>query len=165
LLETKEKDGVVGAMNYKNYTDYYKKKLNQGLEYQDFISDIFYENGIIIVAYSSKCYQNERGENRIGIEIKNDAQFEKTGNIYIEIAEKSNPKNESYVMSGIYRNDNSWLYAIGNYKIIFIFGKETLKILHKLSRYKEVKTPTSKGFLIPNKDAKKYALKIIEIKK
>jgi hypothetical protein len=77
------------------------------------------------------------------------------------VSEKSNADNVNFINSGIYRNDNTWLYIIGNYKILFIFGKSTLKLMYKSKRYREVEIPTSKGFLVPKVDAEKYALKII----
>jgi hypothetical protein len=146
------------------YTEYYNEKLQQGLEYQDFVTDIlFNELFIPLSSYQSKKYQL-KGENKQGIEIKFDGVFDETRNPYIEISEKTNASNINFIPSGIYRSDNTWLYIVGNYNILFIFGKELLKLLHKTKRYKEVGIPTSNGFLIPEKDAKKYALKIIYIK-
>ncbi|RXG67069.1 hypothetical protein ES695_00020, partial [Candidatus Atribacteria bacterium 1244-E10-H5-B2] len=139
-------------------TEYYDKKLKQGQEYQDFVINKLYELGIPVVTYTSKEYQFTEGENKAGIEIKLDDRFKETGNLYIEIKEKSHPDNEDYVTSGIYRNDNSWLWAIGNREYIYIFGKKVLKLLHASKRYQEVenKTKTSKGYLLPKKDAKEY---------
>lgn len=153
-------------------TEYYKKQLKQGIEFQDHVVDVLYENGIPIVSYSSKKYQNNVGENKCGIEIKNDNKYHTTGNLFIEIAEKSDPENENFIPSGIYRDDNSWLYLIGDCKKIFILVKGQLKYLHKTGKYKEVfgypddqkEKPTSIGFLIPVELAEKfYAIKIIEI--
>ena len=144
-------------------TEYYEEKLQQGLEFQDFVTDIlFNELFIPLSSYQSRKYQL-KGENKQGIEIKFDDKFKATGNVYIEISEKSNANNINFIESGIYRNDNTWLYIIGDYSILFIFGKEMLKLMHKKKRYKEVQIPTSKGFLIPKIDAEKYALKIIYI--
>ena len=148
-------------MGESSYRTYYQEKLEQALIFQDFIMEQLHSRGITIMNYGSKKYQHEKGENLAGIEIKNDSKHTETGNIYIEIAEKSNPKNESYVISGIYRNDNTWLYIIGDFSEFFIFGKSILKLLHKGGKYKEVTTPTSKGFLLPVGEADKYCLKHI----
>jgi len=143
-------------------TEYYEEKLKQGLEFQDYVTNLLInEIGIPLSTYSSKSYQL-KGENRQGIEIKFDDKYKETGNLYIEISEKSDALNYKYVDSGIYRNDNTWLYIIGNYEIVFIFGKELLKLMHKSSKYRVVNTPTSNGFLIPNDDAYKYSLKVIK---
>jgi len=140
----------------KTLTPYYKEKLEQGLYFQDYVCELLYENGIPIISYSSKEFQNMIGENKAGIEIKNDTNYQKTGNLYIEIAEKSNPENKEFVPSGIYRNDNTWLYLIGDKDKIFILSKKQLQILHKSKKFKEVGIPTSRGFLLPIIDVEKY---------
>jgi hypothetical protein len=144
-------------------TPYYREKLEQGKEYQDFVSDVLYKIGLPLFSYNSKKYQVEHGENKLGIEIKFDDRYAETGNIWIEIAEKSNPSNAAYVLSGIYRTDNTWLYVIGNRTKIFVFAKTILKLLHKTGRYaeRENNLKTSKGFLLNNADADKYAAKVI----
>lgn len=143
-------------------TEYYKEKLEQGLCFQDYIAEWLYNEGLPINTYTSREYQNKIGENRAGIEIKNDEKFRETGNLYIEIAEKSNPDNPRYVESGIYRNDNTWLYLIGDKHIAYILSKKQLIVLHKIKKYREVKTPTSIGMLLPICDAEKhYAIKIL----
>jgi hypothetical protein len=141
-------------------TENYKKMLEKGLEFQDFVTDILIkEIGISLSSYNSIKYQNTKGENKQGFEIKFDDKYKETGNIYIEIAEKSHPDNLSYVWSGIFRNDNTWLYLIGNYSEIFIFSKQHLKLMYKSNKLKEVTTATSKGFLIDRLTAEKYCIK------
>ncbi len=145
-------------------TDYYKDMLEKGLEYQDFITDLLLkEIGISISTYASRRYQREHGENAQGVEIKFDDMFAETGNIYIEVAEKSAPDNPRFVPSGIYREDNTWLYVIGNYEVVYIFSKKFLALLHQSRKlgYKRVSIPTSQGFLIPERDVVRYCLKQI----
>jgi len=144
-------------------TGYYEKKLKEGLYYQDVVVEKLYEMGIPLISYSSKEFQHMIGENKAGIEIKNDQKFRNTGNFYIEIAEKSNPNNEYFVKSGIYRDDNTWLYIIGDMEGIYIFSKKQLKLLYQSKKFKEVETDTSKGFLLPLKDSDSYILKQIAI--
>lgn len=147
-------------------TPYYKEKLEQGLYYQDFVIEQLYSAGLPLISYSSKKYQTMIGENKAGFEIKNDCQFRKTNNFYIEISEKSNADNREYVASGIYRNDNTWLYIMGDTETIYIFSKKQLQILHSSHKYRTVQTATSTGFLLPVKDAEKhYAIKVIEVNK
>lgn len=151
-----------GVTNYKNYNEYYSEKLQEGLEFQDFITDLLIkEIGISLSSYSSKKFQNTIGENKQGFEIKFDNKMIDTGNIYIEVKEKSNPDNANYVDSGIYRNDNTWLYLIGNYTTVYIFGKSLLKLMYESKKYKEVQTSTSIGFLLKKEDADKYCLRKI----
>ena len=145
-------------------TDNYKLMLEKGLQFQDFITDILIkELGISLSTYSSQKYQNLKGENKQGFEIKFDDKYKDTGNVYIEVAEKSNPLNENFISSGIYRNDNTWLYLIGDYKEIFIFSKKHLKLMYESKKYKEIIISTSKGMLIKKEDAEKYCIKKITI--
>ena len=144
-------------------TPEYREKLNMGIEYQDWVVEQLYSAGLPIISYSSKKYQYTIGENKAGLEIKYDTNWQRTGNLYIEIAEKSNKDNLYFVESGIYRSDNTWLYLIGDYSKIFILSKKHLKYLHKRSKYREVETGTSKGYLLPVVDAENiYAIKVIE---
>jgi len=148
-----------------SHTEYYEQKLRQGLYYQDFVVEKLYEIGIPIISYSSKEYQQVVGENKAGLEIKNDSLWKKTGNLYIEISEKTRKENELYVPSGIYRDDNTWLYLIGDNSRIFIFSKRQLRYIHKTNKFKEIEnnTKTSLGFLLPVDKAEKfYAVYIIE---
>ncbi len=142
-------------------TPYYKDKLEQGLCYQDFVVERLYEAGIPLISYSSKKYQTMIGENKAGIEIKNDQKFRETGNLYIETAEKSNSSNSSYMASGIFRNDNTWLYIIGDYETIYVLSKRHLQFV--MDKFKKVETPTSRGFLLPIEYVEsRMAIKIIE---
>ena len=157
------KKGRIGIVMEMNYDRYYAEKLQIGLEYQDFISEILCQNGIVIMNYVSQKYQFNSGENKIGIEIKYDNKFRDTGNLYIELKEKKHPSNENYIPSGINRRDNTWLYIIGDYKTIYIFSKNLLLQLAK--KYNEIEnaTHTSIGFLLPIVEAEKYSAKIIKI--
>jgi len=160
LPEEKQRGGTPSATNYK---DYYKDQLNEALEFQDFIADTLYQHGIVIMNYGSKKYQIGKGENKIGCEIKYDKKFRETGNLYIELKEKSNPYNINYIDSGINRKDNTWLYIIGDYKTIFIFGKRMLYFLSQKYTAIENKTKTSIGFLLPITAAEKYCEKKITL--
>ena len=142
-------------------TEYYKEKLEEGISYQDFVYVELYKIGLPVINYSSKEFQHKKGENLAGIEIKFDQKFRDTHNLYIETAEKTNANNTMWVSSGIYRNDNSWLYIIGDYKTIYIFSKKQLKDI-KENYHQSDTNPTSKGYLLPIRDAERdWAIKII----
>jgi hypothetical protein len=144
---------------------YYQEKLKQGLEYQDFVAEQLYKIGLPIFNYSSQKWQYQKGENKLGVEIKYQEPFSKTGNLWIEIAEKTDPMNTNYIPSGIYRNDNSWLYVTGDYEHIFVFSKKLLKQLFEAGKYTKLenKRKTSLGFLMPKEDAEKYAARLLTI--
>lgn len=135
--------------------EYYERQLQEGLEFQDYVSEILYNNGIIIRSFLSKKY-SEKGENKFGIEIKYDKKFVKTGNLYLEYSEKKNSNNKKYIPSGISKFEDSWLYCIGNYDVFYIFGTHDLYIRRDEFMYKE--TPTSIGYLMKTEQAEKYYL-------
>jgi hypothetical protein len=140
---------------------YYADKLQQGLEFQDVVTKALYQRGIVVVAFSSRKFQITEGENMLGAEIKRDGMFRKTGNLYIETAEKAHPDRREYTASGIRRKDNSWLYVIGDERTIFIFSTKYLQMLQP--RYKTVEKPTSQGFLMPISEADKYSIRRIDL--
>ena len=145
----------------KYWNGYYQKKLEQGLEFQDVVTEALYHRGIVVVGYASRVFQNKRGENMLGAEIKNDAMFRQTGNLYIEVAEKSHPDKPNYTPSGIMRADNSWLYVIGDIETVWIFSTKYLVMLK--DRYPPMQTPTSIGHLMRMDAADKYAIRKIEL--
>jgi hypothetical protein len=139
-------------------TEYYKEKLQEGLEFQDFIAVQFSKIGLLVTPFSSKKYQYEVGESLQGYEFKNDQAFRKTKNLYIEIAEKSNPNNRSYIDSGILRADNTIFYVIGDVLGVYLIQKKVLIAMYKKGSYRKIENnmKTSIGFLLPCKDAEIY---------
>lgn len=148
-------------MSVQPYHLYYKEHLEKGIEFQDFVNSLLFDIGIVVVQYQSRRFQFERGENSGGIEIKFDDRFDETGNLYIETAEKSHPLRPHYIPSGIYRMDNGWLYAIGNYRVVYLFVTRHLRWLHERNGLTEIQTPTSRGFLLPEIMARKYAARVL----
>lgn len=143
-------------------TDYYKDQLEEAMLYQDFVIDQLRKADpcIIIPVYSSRRSQYEKGESACGIEIKHDKKYENgSPNLYIEIAEKTDSTISEYSPSGIFRNDNTWLYLIGSYESAFLFSKHQLQAIYasqenwKRRGIFAVETPTSKGFCYPVQSA------------
>lgn len=151
---------MFGETKPVNWRENYAENLELGKEYQDFVSDVLSQHGLLVNAYSSRKYQL-KGEGTGGIEIKFDRRFSETGNLYIELSEKRNPSNLHYFPSGVQRDDNTWLYAIGDYNIIFIFSKKQLKGLRV--KFKNIEIATSRGYLMPYAEATRWALKIINV--
>lgn len=162
-------------LEIKNKTMYennniHNDSLQIGMEFQDFVvSKLIKELGMPITLYGSKKFQFNYGENFQGVEIKYDARStgdktyydnEATNNVAIEIMEKSDKNKLNWIPSGIYRNDNSWLYIVGNYNQFWIFGKSILKLLHESDKYRTAQTlPTIKTMLLPLCEADKFCLK------
>jgi hypothetical protein len=148
-------------MGEPSMTADYRAKLKKGEEYQDFVYDLLYRFGLPCVHFSSRKLQIDRGENITGIEIKFDDRYQETGNLWIEYAEKADKKNKRFVNSGILRPDNTWLYAIGNYEMLFVLSKKHLVLLMDKERYRNIKhlrIATSKGYLLPHDMAAKYSI-------
>ena len=125
--------------------------LEETLQFQDFVTRaLFYNLGWSINILASRKSNIEIGESLAGVEIKNDKKMAETGNIYIELEEKACTGN--FVTSGINRHDNTLIWAIGDYKKLYIFVKKHLKFLcdnYQRFNFKRVETETSKGILIP----------------
>ena len=149
----------------QDYAQYREEKTEEAKKFQDFVCEYFSRHLFIpLTQFSSRHYQYKTGETMQGVEIKHDMRLADTGNVYIEIAEKSHPLVANYSDSGIYRNDNTWIYLIGNYNIMYLFIKKQLRTIHerKIYSYLPNPTPTSKGFLLSRELADKYcAHKII----
>ncbi|MCU0811959.1 MAG: hypothetical protein MUE59_13170 [Thiobacillaceae bacterium] len=128
-----------------------------GIEFQDFICSDLAKRHVILQNLSSKRYQFDVGENLQGFEIKLDLRCTETLRLSIEIAEKSKASMPSFTPSGIYRNDNSWLYIQGNPDLYFVFQKSLLVMLHRTGRYQEHELPTIRKFYMPLDQAFKYA--------
>jgi hypothetical protein len=144
----------------------YATSLEKGLEYEDFAFDLLRQHGLTVTRFVSRKWQL-RGECSAGIEVKFDDRLADTGNVYIETGEKSRPDpTRDYWPSGIYRDDNTWLYAIGNYQVLYVFGKQHLRSIEQKipadsKRRKQI--PTSKGFVLTAKEAERNAEKVIDL--
>ena len=139
----------------------HKDALEVGLQYQDFVMEVLQQYGIYLQFYTSRKSQFNKGETMQGCEIKLDNRLMETGRLSIEIAEKSKSSNLEFVKSGIYRDDNTWLYIQGNYDCFYIFLKKFLIQLHKTGKYQEGEIPTLRKYYLPIVDADKYGHKII----
>ena len=141
-------------------TEYYKTQLERGILYQDFVYEILSRNGINTVAYGSRLFQYRFGENKAGIEIKYDDKFKDSRNLWIEVSEKSNPKNIEYIESGIYRECTE--YIIGDYNTIFRMATNVLRRVVEGGRFRIIENnmKTSKGFLLPCTEAARISIAV-----
>lgn len=145
----------------------YMQRLPMAHKFQDFVAfQLQKQLGISISNFQTKEYQCSFGENIQGFEIKFDNKFKDTQNLWIEVKHRVS-KEQEYYNGGILRPDNSWLYCIGNYEVIFIFPKNYLVELYKSNRYPvvECKEETSLGYLLPEQDAEKYCANKLIIEK
>lgn len=153
---------AIATERYDN--GYYQEQLKCGQEFEDFVHYELHKRGIILgPSFRSRESQLKYGENLFGAEIKYDKKFQETKNLYVEVAEKSHPKNKTYVQSGIFRGDNSWLFIIGDYTSIWIFSTGLLRQVYGTEEFRQIETPTSIGFLVPEDSANDYAALRIDV--
>ncbi len=108
----------------------------EGQEFEDFVClQLAEKKKLYIQNLKAKRFQLQLGENLQGVEIKLDNLCTRTGRLSIEVAEKSKATNPNWIPSGIYRNDNSWLYIQGNREKFWCFTVKQLK------RYEVVNKP------------------------
>lgn len=151
-----------------------RKKIEASWEFQDFVADqLFRHCGIALVNFQSKVYQVSHGENLAGFEIKNDKKYCETGRLFIEFEKKDKPEDKSYYKSGIYRD--SWIYVVGDLSTLFLFPTKLLRHVHRHGRRngrryleKEARLDpdlpaTARGFLLPDREARVMAARIVEI--
>ena len=136
-------------------------KLKKGYEFESFIMDWFSkQKNINLSHYTLLKEQIEKGENRQGIEIKNDQKFIETGNLFISVE-----RDYGYTKyeSGIYKNQ-SWLYVIGNEDEFYIFSTKHLKQYYEFNKpalfdgFKSLKNGIDKGFLLSKKQADRICI-------
>ena len=141
----------------------YEQRLQVGFEYQDFVMEHLYDKyKFRLLCYSSMKYQKKRGESMNGWEIKYDNIMKSTGNLFIETEEKRGYNQEEYVAAGIYKKDNTVVYAIGDYNELYIFNLDVLLKLHKDGVYemKENAISRARGFIISKEIAKQHARQV-----
>tara|TARA_Y100000310_G_C20689183_1_gene821078 strand:- start:3485 stop:3973 length:489 start_codon:yes stop_codon:yes gene_type:complete len=151
--------------------EYYDNKRIEGEMYEGFVytklEDLL---GVKIKSCDTQREQFDIGENYFGLEIKHDDASERTGNLFVEYQEKSKSTNNNWVHSGILRNDNSWLYLIGNTKALYIFSIKDLRIAYEAKdiqgNFKHQRImcnrQTSCGFLLKGQEEiNEYVLKTI----
>ena len=155
--------------------EYFKEQLQKSQEFEDYLERLFKEKyDIDLEPFITQEGQYKKGENKRGIEIKNDLMYKKTGNLYFEYAEKSDGQNYIFIDSGILKNDSSLYFLIGDFEKFWVFRKKRLleiyyeeKELLKKDPYSKskrgirfVQIATSKGFIFPIIHAEKETINI-----
>lgn len=160
----------------RDKSDYYKAKLQQGFLFENWVAQRLKDDyGLDIGMYLDSAGQYDLGENALGIEIKNDSLYQKTGNLYFEYAERSNADRGLFVPSGIMKVDDCHFYLIGDEAEMFIFRKSRLQEIYaEESAIRESTTSsprgaifrriaTSKGITIPVDEAVKESVSFDEM--
>lgn len=154
------------SVNLLNQSHYPNSKnpnsLQDGLEYQDWIQKTaLAEWGMVIQINSSKLYQLQFGESIQQTEVKLDTRCSETGNLSVEIEERSSTKIEKWTSSGIYAYPPSIFYIQGNYEVFYLFETKRLQEIHRVlyrSAYLEF-NGTIRKFHLPLKVASENAIR------
>lgn len=107
-------------------------KQKRAFRFESYIMDWFQkEKAINISHYHLIEEQIHKGENRQGIEIKNDQMLQNTGNVFISVKKVYNQGEYQYP-TGIYKKDQNdldqcWLYVIGNKNEHWVFSSKLLR--------------------------------------
>jgi len=131
------------------------KKAIQANTFEEKVYDYF--NDILNISlshYVSKDGQYKRGENRQGVEIKNDQLFRKTGNLYI--ATKRVYRYTEYP-SGIFRKTltKQLFYVIGDEQTFWVISTKHLQEYVAINNvncvdgFKTLAGGVEQGFLLP----------------
>lgn len=157
----KEHKDSLGAPVYwdksrKNETQYFKKQLTTGHKFEEWVNSKFKAKNCDLGFFTDEQGQFH-GENKQGVEIKRDAKFAETGNVYIEYNERLT-SNGRWVDSGVLKDDNTKFWIIGTEDKYAVFEKDKLKEIYesivkngdsKNYRFVHEKAhKTSHGFLI-----------------
>lgn len=135
-----------------------EERLEIGQRFQDHCAYVIQKHlNITIGNFQSIDYQYKLGENAQGFEIKYDRNFVNTNNLWIEVRHRRDTE-EPYYAGGILRQDNSWLYCIGDYNVLYIFSVRLLRKLYNSRKYRVIEngSKTSWGMLLPKADAEEY---------
>lgn len=112
-----------------------KNTFESGEKFAEFAAKKLNPFGITSWTFGSHHQQFNIGENAQGIEYKLDMPCMRTSRLSIELYEKTDAANLNWIPSGIFREDNSWLYVQGNYEIIFVFSKKWLRRMYRQRLY------------------------------
>ena len=127
----------------------YDELLEVGDEYCRYVVARLRAEGVDVQFVRGYHNQLEFGDTTIGVEIKFDRILHKSGNLYLEIEERRTT-DQPWVASGIYRQDRTRWYGIGDYNAWYVYEKAVLVAEHELrgKPMLEIERGTSRGFLI-----------------
>lgn len=131
-----------------DYKKDWEEKFREAQIFQDYAAIRLYKKGIMAFPFTSALYQQKVGECVSGIEYKYDRLFRETGNLFIEFEARFTPEQE-FRESGLLRNDNTWLYVIGDFYTLYLLSKRQL--LNEVKFLEEVTNNmgTARGYLLP----------------
>ena len=141
-----------------------------GEDFQRFVEEKLFEKlALKIDCFKDGKNQRLKGENPQGFEIKYDSrctgdstysQCTATNRLAIELYRQVSDSH--WIKSGILRDDNTWIYIVGNYQGFWMFGKRDLVRLFKKNNYEVTDYKTLRRFFISIEEANEYCLNYID---
>jgi hypothetical protein len=101
--------------------------------------------GLPLTMYCSQPFQHKNGESLLGLEMKYDRMSLTTGNLFLEVAERSYPPGGPFVLSGVMNDNNPLFYGIGNERVLYVFSVRTLRKV--ITIYQDVHFPITEANL------------------
>jgi hypothetical protein len=144
-------------------TEYYQAQRRAGEAYERFVLSCLVALGHDVTRHDTAAAQFAHGDLRVDgrdVEIKYDARLAETGNLYIEVAEKTDPQGVTWFPSGIARDTSARWYGIGDRRDWFLFRTRTLRETWAAERILTIDRGTSRGFLLSRARAAELAVKI-----
>ena len=132
---------------------YHEYQLEEGLEFQDLVNEYMIKTHNLPIIYYTSYKRQWNGESFNGIEIKYDKRSVTSNNLFI--LSKVKNKLGKWQPSGIYKNDNTTWFIIGNLKEAWMISKHMLLQLVPYLTEVETNTGESMGYLLPKEKANK----------
>lgn len=132
--------------------------------FEGYICERLLDDGIIVLQTGRRPERCECG-NLLGIDIVYDPRMRQRGGIYIETHVMEAPPLPVFFRSTLFRDNDAWLYGIGDHELFFVFGKKALRRqITEIDKYfplpagaERRQTATSKGILLPFEQAETLA--------
>jgi len=140
-------------------SDYYREQREKGEAYERYLVWQLRQEGIDVSRYETQADQYAHGDTTIGLEIKLDTKYCDTGNLFIEVAEKTRAEQLTWIASGIFATSTAPWYGVGDYRNFFIFDRDTLRGLVPTARLIAIKRGTSRGFLLTEDRARQLMVR------
>jgi hypothetical protein len=140
-------------------SDYYREQRAKGEAYERYIVWQLRQDGIDVARYDTQAEQYAHGDTTIGLEIKLDTKYCDTGNLFIEVAEKTRAEQPTWTVSGIFAASDAPWYGVGDYRNFFVFDRLTLQEQSATVRLIVTKRGTSRGFLLTEDRARQLMVR------
>ena len=131
-------------------------------EFMRFVQKVTKVAGFNVEFYESAEDQLTKGEGPSGLEVKFDRKSRETHRYYIEFAQCSRSLGWRWVPSGLFKEEPTWLWAVGTQELFYVIHRATLSELYFEGVYdirkceKDNDTHT-RGYCLPMRDMDRKA--------